>query len=218
MGKSALIQTLKLEAPKEMEYEVKYDTEKDKRKFIEQTKRIIRSSKEYKDYIRFLKENMDMNRCAFCSNVRHTRENKIQIEIHHEPFTLDDIVRIVIERQLDEGKPLNSLDIADEVMELHYNDEVGLVPLSATIHEVIHSENQKISIPLNLCYGNYKKFVEDYQDYIEDDLLTKLEKKIEKTKSLKEEDFNALMIQFQYLDVDNVSLPEKMEEENENAA
>ena len=218
MGKSALIQTLKLEAPKEMEYEVKYDTEEDKRKFIEQTKRIIRSSKEYKDYIRFLKENMDMNRCAFFSNVRQTRENKIQIEIHHEPFTLDDIVRIVIERQLDEGKPLNSLDIADEVMELHYNDEVGLVPLSATIHEVIHSENQKISIPLNLCYGNYKKFVEDYQDYIEDDLLTKLEKKIEKTKSLKEEDFNALMIQFQYLDVDNVSLPEKMEEENENAA
>lgn len=218
MGKS-LIETLRLEAPAEMEYEVSYNTEKDKRKFIEQTKRIIRSSKEYKDYIRFLKDNMDMNRCAFFSNVKHTKDNKVQIEIHHEPLTLDDIVRIVVEHQQAEGKPLNSLDVADEVMELHYNDEVGLVPLSTTIHEVIHNSD-KISIPLTLCYGNYKQFVEDYQDFIEDDILTKLESKIEKTKELKAEDFEALMVHFQYLEVEGIDLPEKMdlEEEGQNVA
>lgn len=216
MGKSALIQTLKLEAPKEMEYEVKYDTEKDKRKFIEQTKRIIRSSKEYKDYIRFLKENMDMNRCAFFPKVKHTRENKVQIEIHHEPFTLDDIVRVAISKQLEEGKPLNDLDIADEVMELHYKNMVGLVPLSTTIHEVVHSDSNKLFIPLNLCYGDYKRFYEEYQEYIkDDDILTRLEKKIKQTKELTEDSFNALIVQFQYLDVDGIELPERIAIENQ---
>ena len=56
---SNLISTLKLEKPKIVEYEARYETDKDKRKFIERTKRIVRSSKEYKDYIRYLKENMD---------------------------------------------------------------------------------------------------------------------------------------------------------------
>ena len=40
MGKSKLIDVLKIEAPHTMEYEVAYDTEKDKRKFIERVKRV----------------------------------------------------------------------------------------------------------------------------------------------------------------------------------
>lgn len=215
---SSLIKTLKLEMPQQMEYEVSFDTEKDKRKFIERVKRIIRSSKEYKDYIRFLKENMDMNRCAFFSNIKHTKDNKIQIEIHHDPFTLDDLVRIVIEKQMDEGKPLNDFDIADEVMELHYNDMVGLVPLSKTIHEVIHSDGGKIVLPLNLCYGNYKSFVDQYQDYMEDDILTRLEKKIEATKNITPEQFDALMVKFEYIEVDGFELPERVEIDSEMIA
>ena len=220
MGKTSLIDVLKMEAPRTMEYDVTYDTEKDKRKFIERTKRVIRTSQEYKDYMRFLRENMDMNKCAFFSGIKHTRENKVQVEIHHEPFTLDDIVRTVIAKQLDEGKPLNDLDIADEVMELHYNDMVGLVPLSKTIHEVIHSDTDKLFIPISLCYGNYKKFIEEYQDYLEkeDDILARLEKKIELTKGIRDDSFNALEVQFQYLDVDGVELPEKIQVSQENAA
>lgn len=219
MGKSKLIDVLKIEAPHTMEYEVAYDTEKDKRKFIERVKRVIRSSKEYKDYIRFLKENMDMNKCAFFPKIKHTKENKVQIEIHHEPFTLDDIVRIVISKQQEEGKPLNDLDIADEVMELHYKNMVGLVPLSTTIHQVVHSDTNKLFIPLNLCYGDYKRFYEEYQDFIkDDDILSKLEKKIKQTKELTEDSFNALIVQFQYLDVDGIELPERIEIEQQQIA
>lgn len=218
MGKTSLIDVLKMEAPRTMEYDVTYDTEKDKRKFIERTKRVIRTSQEYKDYMRFLRENMDMDKCAFFSGIKHTRENKVQVEIHHEPFTLDDIVRTVIAKQMDEGKSLNDLDIADEVMELHYNDMVGLVPLSKTIHEVIHSDTDKLFIPISLCYGNYKKFIEEYQDYMEDDILARLEKKIELTRGIRDDSFNALEVQFQYLDVDGVELPEKIQVSQENAA
>lgn len=215
---SNLISTLRLEKPKIVEYEAKYDTDKDKRKFIERTKRIVRSSKEYKDYIRYLKENMDMDRCVFFKKVKHTSDNAIKIEVHHEPFTLDDIVRTVINKQLAEGRKLNDLDVANEVMELHYNDMVGLVPLSETIHELVHSDTNKVFVPLNMVYGNFNKFFELYQDYMEDDILTRLEVKIDQTKNMTEDAFDALAVEYEYLEVDGVDLPEKVEMTAEGVA
>ena len=215
---SNLISTLRLEKPKIVEYEAKYDTDKDKRKFIERTKRIVRSSKEYKDYIRYLKENMDMDRCVFFKKVKHTSDNAIKIEVHHEPFTLDDIVRTVINKQLAEGRKLNDLDVANEVMELHYNDMVGLVPLSETIHELVHSDTNKVFVPLNMVYGNFNKFFELYQDYMEDDILTRLEFKIDQTKNMTEDAFDALAVEYEYLEVDGVDLPEKVEMTTEGVA
>ena len=215
---SNLISTLRLEKPKIVEYEARYDTDKDKRKFIERTKRIVRSSKEYKDYIRYLKENMDMDRCVFFKKVKHTSDNAIKIEVHHEPFTLDDIVRTVINKQLAEGRKLNDLDVANEVMELHYNDMVGLVPLSETIHELVHSDTNKVFVPLNMVYGNFNKFFELYQDYMEDDILTRLEFKIDQTKNMTEDAFDALAVEYEYLEVDGVDLPEKVEMTTEGVA
>lgn len=210
MSKS-IIDVLSLESPINMEYSVCFETDKDKIKFIQRCERIIRSSKEYKDYIRFLRDNMDMDRCAFFQGIKHTKDNKVQIEVHHEPFTLYDIVWAVVNKQLEEGKELNDLDIADEVMELHYNDMVGLIPLSVTVHELVHSGTGKVFIPMNMCYGNYKKFYEEYQDYMEDETISRLEAKIEKTKEMKEEDFDVLKVQFQYLDVNGVENPKKMQ-------
>lgn len=215
---SNLISTLRLEKPKIVEYEARYETDKDKRKFIERTKRIVRSSKEYKDYIRYLKENMDMDRCVFFKKIKHTSDNAIKIEVHHEPFTLDDIVRTVINKQLAEGRKLNDLDVANEVMELHYNDMVGLVPLSETIHELVHSDTNKVFVPLNMVYGNFNKFFELYQDYMEDDILTRLEVKIDQTKNMTEDAFDALAVEYEYLEVDGVDLPEKVEMTAEGVA
>lgn len=215
---SNLISTLRLEKPKIVEYEARYETDKDKRKFIERTKRIVRSSKEYKDYIRYLKENMDMDRCVFFKKVKHNSDNAIKIEVHHEPFTLDDIVRTVINKQLAEGRKLNDLDVANEVMELHYNDMVGLVPLSETIHELVHSDTNKVFVPLNMVYGNFNKFFELYQDYMEDDILTRLEFKIDQTKNMTEDAFDALAVEYEYLEVDGVDLPEKVEMTAEGVA
>ena len=215
---SNLISTLRLEKPKIVEYEARYETDKDKRKFIERTKRIVRSSKEYKDYIRYLKENMDMDRCVFFKKIKHTSDNAIKIEVHHEPFTLDDIVRTVINKQLAEGRKLNDLDVANEVMELHYNDMVGLVPLSETIHELVHSDTNKVFVPLNMVYGNFNKFFELYQNYMEDDILTRLESKIDQTKNMTEYAFDALAVEYEYLEVDGVDLPKKVEMTAEGVA
>lgn len=215
MGKD-IITTLKIAKPMNMEYSIDFQNPKEKLKFIKRVKGIIRSSKEYKDYIRFLKDNVNMRQCAMFPKIKQEAGTKVSIEIHHGPLPLHDIVRIVLNRQMDEGKPISDLGVADEVMELHYNNMVGLVPLSKTIHAVI-TNSDKIVIPLTLFYGDYKKFLDEYQDYIEDDILTRLEKMVKETKELTSGNFEALETKYEYINVDGYELPQKIDLSDEIA-
>lgn len=192
-----------------MEYSVSLRTEKDRNKFIKRIESLIRSSKEYKDYIRFLKEHMDLNSCVFFQAVSPEENKRFRVELHHEPFTLYDYVSVVLDKFIDEGLPLNDLLIADEVMELHYNNQVGLVPLSKTIHRLVH-ESVKVMVPLNMVYGNYDEFLDKYKKYIPDYLYDKLEDKLRKTSQLTPESFDALTQEFRYVEVEGVGTPEKL--------
>jgi len=210
---SEFIKRIKTVIPDDMEYNPIINTEKDKVKYIKRCEKIIRSSQEYRDYITFLRENIDMDRCAFFQNISSKDTKRVKIEIHHEPFTLYDYVAVIVDKYQSEGLQLNDLMIADEVMELHYNNQVGLIPLSKTIHEMIHNSN-KIVIPLNMVYGDYASFLSspDYESYVED-LYDKLESKINATKNLKKDDFDALTKQFTYIEMTDVPPVEKQETE-----
>ena len=201
---SSFIRTIQTVIPEEMEYFVFINSDKDKVKFIKRCEKVIRSSNEYRDYVAFLKENIDMDKCAFWKNVSSENSKRVKIEIHHEPFTLFDIVSVVVERFLDQGYPLNDLLIADEVMELHYANMVGLIPLSKTIHQIVHNST-KIHIPLNMVYGDYTSFLtsEKYEPYV-DELFEKLEIKINETKNLTESNFDDLRKEFTYLEMKDV--------------
>ena len=198
MGEKAFIKTIQKAKPERMEYYPNISDNKKKRKFIEQTKRSIRSSMEYRDYIQFLRENIDMDSCAFfqfvTSNSSLNPDNKkIKIEIHHEPFTLDDLVATVLEK-----------------------NQVGLIPLSKTIHEIVHNSG-KIPIPLYMCYGAYVQFVREYEPYLSKlGLMDKLERKIKATKEITAESFDAIRREFEYLEVEGRSDDlEKLPEEEE---
>jgi len=204
VGKSKFVRRIRMAKPERFEYVTQYETAKQRRKLIEQVKKAIRSSMEYRDYVQYLKENVDMDSCAFFKNVTsNSKENnenkKVKIEIHHEPFTLEDYVSVVLDKYIEEGREIDALDIAEEVMELHYNNEVGLIPLSKTIHQIVHNTG-KVPIPLYMCYGNYTQFLRDYN--VDDDLLDKLKRKMDQTNQLTAESFDALMKEYVYLDVD----------------
>lgn len=208
--KSEFVKNVKLTNPETMQYYVNIEKPKDRKKFIERIEKNVRSSMEYRDYIRFLKEHIGLDSCIFFQNVSSSNKKHVRIELHHEPFTLYDIVSVVVKKFEEEGIPLNDLSIADEVMELHYANKVGLVPLSKTAHEIIHKSN-KLMIPLNMVYGSYSEFIEEYEPYIEDYMFENLEKKIDMTNNLTPESFDAIMKEFTYLDVDGYDELEKME-------
>lgn len=216
MGNSKRIRNLNYETPEDMEYTTELNTEREKEKYIKRIEKEIRSSLEYRDYISFLKEYVDMKHCAFFNNVENEQGSKVRIEIHHEPLTLFDIVETVVNKFIDEGIPLNDLYISDEVMELHYTNKVGLIPLSKSVHQIIHNSNQ-IVIPLHLIYGNYKEFLEEYSDYLDESILDKIEKKIFETKNIQKEMVNKLTPTYVYVEVDGYMLPQKVEIESKEA-
>ena len=188
------------------DYTVYLTSEKETVKFIKRIEMIVRGSQEYKDYITFLKEYVDMTKCAFFNNVNN-ESRKVRIEIHHEPITLFDIVRVILNKWIAEGIPLNDLLIADEVMGVHFYNHVGLIPLSKTVHELCHGGS--IVIPLYLVYGKYKEFLREYESYIDDELYQKIETKIALTRGIDSHSFDKLKVQYEYIDVDGYNLPQK---------
>ena len=210
---NSVVKTINISKPVEMDYSIFIGDAKHRHRFIDRIEKQVRQSLEYRDYIQFLKENANLNKCIFFNNISQNgkRSNRISLELHHEPFTLFDIVSTVVNRYEAEGIPLNSLLIADEVLKLHYENKVGLVPLSKTMHQMIHNSD-KIKIPLTAVYGNYNEFLNEYEPYAEENgLFDKLEKKLELTKNLTEKDFEAIKTEFKYLDVEGVDDVNKME-------
>lgn len=209
------IKTETYSRPDDMEYSVILNTDRDKEKFIRRIENVVRSSMEYRDYVVFLKEHVNMTHCAFFNNMENGQGSRVRIEIHHEPLTLFDIVQTVVNKCIEEAIPLNDLFIADEVMELHYTNKVGLIPLSKSIHQIIHNSNELV-IPLNLVYGNYKEFLEEYEDYLDENILDKMERKINETKTIKEEMLDKLKPSYVYVEVDGYSLPKRMDIESKS--
>lgn len=206
----SLIKVTKIGGVEPAEYGVYLASDKDRTKFITRIEKICRSSMEYKDYIAFLKEYVDMTKCKIFKGVTNVENRKIKIEIHHEPFTLFDIVATVLNKWEAEAIPLNDLLIADEVMSLHYFNNVGLIPLSQTAHLMVH-DNASVIIPLYCIYGKYKDFIREYQDYISEELYNKIERKILQTKSLTDSSFEVFKTEFEYLDVDGFEMYEVVE-------
>lgn len=169
------IQSIDINSIPDFDFE-DYDINNDKAlmKLIFRIEKICRGSYEYKAYINFLKEAGEMNQCSFLKHITNVESRQIHIEIHHEPITLFDIVFAVLNRRRLQGESIHENMVAKEVMYNHYICHVGLIPLSETVHEIVH--NQYLYIPTFAVFGKWRDFVKDYKDYISPEVLINLEK------------------------------------------
>ena len=180
-----------------LSYTVNIFTDKDKTKFVTECEKLIRQSLEYKDYIAFLKQNMDMTSCSFFNNI--TNENRrFSIHIHQETFTLFDITLAVTNRFIREKIPLDYFDVSEEVMKVHYQNMVGLIPLSTTVHEIVH--DGQLFIPLQAVKGNFVKFFSKYEEDISPDTKAILMAKIKMSKETVVQDSTVLNTRYIYLE------------------
>lgn len=140
--------------------------EKTRSKFIKSVEKIVRSSLEYREFIAYLRAELGMNFCMFFNNVSRDEIKNLGIEIHHIPFSLFDIVNIVLRKYEAEEMTIDPLVIADEVMQLHYRGMVGLVPLSVTVHELYHRGD--LFIPLQYVDKGFILFYQEYKDYMKE--------------------------------------------------
>ena len=145
-------------------YDYDLNDEKSFSKYIDAIEKSVRNSFEYRQMVSYLRDYMDMNKCAFYENVTNIDTTKVRIEIHHAPFMLRDICYIVYNKRVAFNEPLDEEMVAKEVMYLHYCLWVGLIPLAETVHELVH--NQYIFVPSTKVLGNWKEFYNRYEPYM----------------------------------------------------
>ena len=103
---------------------------------------------------------------------------------------------------------IDELVVAEEVMRLHYEGCVGLIPLSITVHELVH--DGKLIVPLNCVYGKFVEFTKRYYEYIDPVYISMLKDKVDLTKKLTTEDLSILSVKYIYTNVDGFNLPKPL--------
>lgn len=159
--------------------------------------RQIRNSYEYKSYIEYLKTELDLNQCKLLPQL-DLMENPVGLEMHHYPFTLYDITNIISRQMISKAEEdgsgaVSSFDIAERVMKEHYENNVGLIPLTSTLHQMAH--NKSLIIPLEYVNGNYGNFINKYSEYIDDDTRNKLNEELIASDSEDARELNELKLQ-----------------------
>ena len=152
-------------------YDLNQD-DKDFKKYIHDIESCVRKSYEYKIFCKYLRENFGMDHCAYLSNVSNQEDPSLKIEIHHTPFSLYDIVMIVFRKRQYNHESLSVFMVAEEVLQLHYQLLVGLIPLSETVHQLVHAG--RLFVPVNKIMGRYKLFVDIYYPFIDPEQLDSL--------------------------------------------
>jgi len=162
-----------------------FEEEKELNKFFKAVERAVRGSFEYRAMIRYLKDNMNMNQCSFIQ-VSNQDSYNVKIELHHYPFTLYDIVEIVFKKRTFYGERLDLYMVAKEVTMLHYKLLIGLIPLSTTVHQLVH--DGKLFIPVQNVLGRYQMFIDFYKQFCTEEqleVINRIEKySIEQTSDL----------------------------------
>ena len=142
-------------------------------KTIMYIERQIRNSYEYRAYINYMKEELDLTKCSLLPNI-DTKTTPVSLEFHHFPFTLFDITQIVGKSMIAESEDkVSTIDISEQVMKEHFKNHIGLVPLTKTLHQMAHSGS--IAIPFDKINGKYEDFIEEYSQHIEPDFLERIE-------------------------------------------
>lgn len=145
-------------------------------KLAKSVEKLIRTSEEYKSFIYYIFNDLNIKECSILGNVGE-EDDLVKIEIDHYPFTLFDIVSAVMNKYIDNKLKFNTFSIADEVMKLHYDMKVGIVPLSVTMHQLRHSG--KLFVNLKQVVGNYIEFAKEYQEFIDPDTMATFAKLME---------------------------------------
>lgn len=146
--------------------------------FIKAVEKLVRKSNYYSRYIKYLRDDIGLTFCQVLSNISNENDEKVTIEMHHGPIlTLFDYVAIVTDHLIEENEKITTFKVAKIVLEEHYNNNVQVVMLSKTVHELVHVEN--IFINYKQGFGNLNNFLQKYYKGLQNEQIMKINKYIE---------------------------------------
>lgn len=145
----------KLQFEKNEEY---YSNLESKVRFLKGCEKLVRIDDRYRKYIFLLKKKCKLNKCQVLSKLT---DQDCTIEMHHGPiFTLYDYAEIISDYHIDRGDDITTFDIANEILDLHWDHKIQVVMLSSSMHEEVHK--REIFINLQQAWGDLHGFLEKY--------------------------------------------------------
>lgn len=139
------------------------EDEKKLHKFIRSCESLIRHSPEYKLWTSYIREVLGESSCTVTGELHQ----QTHVDIHHHPFSLYAITKAIINKLIINKDGFCSFDIATKVIELHYENRVGYIPLVSSIHEKYH--NGFIQLPMELVKGDWRFMYDNYIQYLDDE-------------------------------------------------
>lgn len=141
----------------------------DYRTFLKNIESMFRTSREYKAVKSRLIES-GMTNCQVHGNLS---SEMVDIEMHHNMLTLFDLAMIISEHMIRTTGKVSSFDVVRLLVEAHNNNEVLLVMLSKTPHQMYHN-NPEFFLPFEMCIGQPWVFLEKYKYGITQDIAYKI--------------------------------------------
>lgn len=148
-------------------------------KFIKNVEMQVRTSLEYKSYIKYLKEDLGLNHCMVYSNIT---DNIAPIEMHHHIFTLYDCVEIVLGWCFKNKIQFSSSKIFGIIMEEHRLNNILIIMLSQSVHLDQHNKNKektKRLLDYRMGHGNIVEFLKKYYTGLSFNHLNKIKQYLE---------------------------------------
>ncbi len=168
------------------------------KKFIKSVESTIRRSPQYSEYIYYLSTTQNLTVDVYNGNIS---SEMATTEFHHYPFTLYDIVEIIVNKHIHEKDQYTTFDIAEEVLRLHFENLIGLVKLTKTNHELVHAG--KIFIPLDSVFGKVNTFTEMYKEYMFSDQIDKFNEIVENTKQYNKQNVTENVLKLNHDDLND---------------
>lgn len=182
---------------------VKYENDKERIMLIKKIERLVRRSFEYKEFIEYLKNFIDMNSCSFLKNIK--RQKGVMIEIHHHPLTLYDITETLLTYFERQQTKFDIYDVVDLILIVHFKGIVGLIPLSSTVHTMVH--NGSIIIPKDKQFANYEEFINLYGNYMSSELHKKLNEYNMNASAISDDVSLKLKERCTFIELDGINFP-----------
>lgn len=142
------------------------------RNFLKNCEARFRHSITYNNYKAHLID-IGLNRCQVHGYITSDMEG-VSLEMHHAILTLFDICLLISEHKLNTIGYITTFDIVEALKEEHKENNIALVMLSKTPHQVYHSDPSNFYIHPKMCFGNWPRLIEKYKLGLTQDVAFKL--------------------------------------------
>jgi len=141
------------------------------RAFLKNVEKRVRQSITYKHYKGYLLS-CGIDHCQIHGNIN---SEMATLEMHHALITLFDIALIVTEYYLNTIGYVSTFDVVQTIKDEHRLNNIALVMLSETPHQVYHANTGVFVIhPDMFISKNWPKFIEKYKAGITQDIAFKI--------------------------------------------